>query len=93
MSSEGFTLSEALTIKCYTMVITTINNNKLFIKFDSLVKSGKIYLKDNKDFKSDQFIKNSDFEVMDLSANSEKIHIQIEIGKSKITKTINLKKQ
>ncbi len=74
------------------MIITTVNNNKLFIKFDSLVKSGRIYLKDNKDFKSDQFIKNSDFEVMDLSANSEKIHIQIEIGKSKMTKTINLKK-
>ncbi len=73
------------------MVITTINNNKLFIKFDSLVKKGMISINDNNNFKSDQYIENSDFEVMDLSANSEKIHIQIEVGKKIITKTINLK--
>jgi len=73
------------------MVITTIHNNKLFIKFDSLVKNGIIYIKDNKDFKSNHPIKNSDFEVMDLSTNSEKIHIQIEIGKTIISKTIILK--
>jgi len=73
------------------MVITTINNNKLFIKFDSLVKKGMISINDNNNFKSDQYIENSDFEVMDLSANCEKIHIQIEIGKQIITKTINLK--
>ncbi len=73
------------------MIITTINNNKLFIKFDSLVKKGIIYIKDNKDFKSSHQIENSDFEVMDLSTNSEKIHIQIEIGKTIIAKTIILK--
>ncbi len=50
-----------------------------------------ISINDNNNFKSDQYIENSDFEVMDLSANSEKIHIQIEIGKKIITKTINLK--
>ena len=75
------------------MIITTINNNKLFIKFDSLVRDGVIHITDNKNFKSDQNIKNSDFEVMDLSVNSEKIHIQIETGKQIITKTINLKNQ
>ena len=52
------------------MIITTIHNNKLFIKFDSLVKNGIIYINDNKDFKSDHHIENSDFEVMDLSANN-----------------------
>ncbi len=75
------------------MIIATINNNKLFIKFDSLVKDGVIHITDNKNFKSDQNIENSDFEVMDLSINCEKIHIQIEIGKTIITKTIIVKKQ
>ena len=75
------------------MVITTINNNKLFIKFDSLVKDGVIHITDNKNFKSDKSIKDSDFEVMDLPADSDKIHIRIEIDKEKISKTINLNNQ
>lgn len=75
------------------MIITTISNNKLFIKFDSLVKEGVIYLVDNKNFKAQQNIKSSDFEVLDLPANSDKIHIQIEIEGEKTTKTINLKNQ
>jgi len=75
------------------MIITTISNNKLFIKFDSLVKEGVIYLVDNKNFKTQQNIKSSDFEVLDLPANSDKINIQIEIGEKRITKTINLKNQ
>jgi len=73
------------------MIITTINNNKLFIKFDSLVKDGVIHITDNKKFKSDHNINNSDFEVMDLPANSDKVHVQIEIGKTIISKTIILK--
>jgi hypothetical protein len=75
------------------MIITTIKNNKLFIKFDSLVTEGVIYLVDNQNFKTEQNIKNSDFEVMDLPAKAEKINIQIEIGEQKITKTIILRNQ
>jgi len=75
------------------MIITTISNNKLFIKFDSLVKEGIIYLTDDKNFNTQQNIKSSDFEVLDFPANADKIHIQIEIEEKRITKTINLKNQ
>jgi len=74
------------------MIITTINNNKLFIKFDRLVGTGMIYLSDKKEFNFSQNIKNSDFEVLDLPANIEKIYIQIETGKKSITKTIHINK-
>ena len=74
------------------MVITTINNNKLFVQFDNLVKIGAIHVMNNRNFESVQNIRDSDFEVMDLSSNSDKIYIQIEIDKEKISKTINLKK-
>lgn len=72
------------------MIITTINNNKLFVKFDSLIKEGMICLTDDKNFKLYHKILGSDFEVLDLPAKADKIFIQIETGKNKITKTINL---
>lgn len=72
------------------MIITTIKNNKLFIKFDSLIKEGVIYITDTKNFKTQQNILSSDFEVIDLHTNSDKIHIQIDIGERSITKTINI---
>ena len=72
------------------MIITTIRNNKLYIKFDSLVGEGIIYITDNENFKTQQKIKSSDFEVIDLQANSNKIHIQIEIGGKITTKTIHV---
>ena len=80
-------------IQLNQMIITTINNNKLFIKFDSLVKSGLIHISDNKDFRSDHPIENSDFEMIDLPQNPDKIFIQIEFGKEKFKKTIILKSQ
>ena len=72
------------------MIITTIRNNKLYIKFDSLVGEGIIYITDNENFKTQQKIKSSDFEVIDLKANLDKIHIQIEIGEKITTKTIHV---
>jgi hypothetical protein len=75
------------------VIITTINNNKLFVKFDSLIKEGMICLTDDKNFKLDHKILVSDFEVLDLPAKADKIHIQIETGKNKISKTINLIQQ
>jgi len=72
------------------MIITTINNNKLFIKFDSLVNRGMIEVTDAKEFEKHQNIKNSDFEVIDLPAESDKIYITIDLGDQTITKTINL---
>lgn len=72
------------------MIITTINNNKLFIQFDRLVTKGMIHITDNKNFKSDQKIRNSDFEIMDLPESINKVHIHIVADKTKIFKTINL---
>ena len=72
------------------MIITTIRNNKLYIKFDSLVEEGIIYITDNENFNTQQKIKSSDFEVIDLKANLDKIHIQIEIGEKITTKTIHV---
>lgn len=72
------------------MIITTIRNNKLYIKFDSLVKEGTIKITDNENFNTQQKIKSSDFEVIDLKVNTDKIHIQIEIGGKITTKTIHV---
>ncbi|RLD62435.1 MAG: hypothetical protein DRJ05_00425 [Bacteroidetes bacterium] len=73
------------------MVITTINNNKLFIQFDRLVKNGLVHIYDDKGFEKDKDINNSEFEVVDLPEAIEKIHLEINFDdENKIIKTINL---
>ncbi len=73
------------------MVITTINNNKLFIQLDRLVKNGLIHIYDDKGFEKNQDIINSEFEVIDLPETIEKIHLEIEIdNENKIIKTISI---
>ncbi len=72
------------------MVITTINNNKLFIQLDSLVSKGTITVSDDIGRSESIGIRNSNFEEMDLSSESKKIIIKIETGDETITKTINL---
>ncbi len=71
------------------MVITTINNNKLFIQLDALVSKGKISVSDDKGHSRSIAVKDSNFEEMDLPFESHKIFIKIEIGDETITKTIN----
>lgn len=75
------------------MIITTINNNKLFIQFDRVVKSGLLHIYDDHDFKKDIEITDSEFEVINLPGAVEKIHIEIDIeSENRIIKTINLNK-
>ena len=70
------------------MVITTINNGKLFIQFDSLISSGLISVTDNNSYSKSITISNSNFEVMDLPLGSDTIYIEIIMGEKTITKTI-----
>ncbi len=72
------------------MIITTINNNKLFIQLDSLIKKGTISVSDDKGHQKSIAVRDSNFEVLDLYPGSDKIYITIENGKKTITKTINL---
>ncbi len=72
------------------MVITTINNNKLFIQFDSMIANGLISVSDNNDFTRSIAIVNSNFEAIDLPSVSDKIFITIETDGKTVTKTINL---
>ena len=75
------------------MIITYINNNKLFIQFDKLVKKGLIFLNDDKKFKKYQDINNSEFEIIELPDEQPcKINIQIDIGDIRIFKSIKVKK-
>ena len=68
------------------MIITTINNNKLFIKFDRLVGTGMIYLSDKKEFNFSQNIKNSDLDIA-IIINKDKQKLEI-IKKELIRKSI-----
>ena len=73
------------------MIITTINNNKLFIQFDRLVKNGLIHIYDGNEFEKNKYIKNSEFEVIELPVSIEKIQLEIDYdNKRKISKTISI---
>jgi hypothetical protein len=72
------------------MIITSINNNRLFIQLDTLVSKGKISVSDDKGHSKSIALRDSNFEEMDLSSGARKIFIKIEIGDKTITKTINL---
>jgi len=72
------------------MVITTINNNKLFIQLDRLVSNGTITVSDDNGHSKSITVRNSNFEEIDLSSGVRKIFIKIETGNETITKTINL---
>jgi len=72
------------------MVITTINNNKLFIQLDALVAEGTISVSDDQGHSQSIAVSDSNFEEMDLPFASNKIFVKIETGDETITKTINL---
>ena len=74
------------------MIITTINNNKLYIQFDKLVKTGMIEISDTNTFKKRLSIQNSEFEIIDITKSIGKLSIRINIDNEEQThKTINLK--
>jgi len=73
------------------MIITTINNCKLFIQFDRIVKTGLIHIFDDSKYEKTRKVANSEFEVIDLPKTIDKIHLEINIdNENKIIKTINL---
>ncbi len=72
------------------MIITTINNNKLFIQLDSLISKGTISVSDDKGHQKSIAVRDSNFEEMDLPFESNKVFIKIDTGSETITKTINL---
>jgi len=72
------------------MIITTINNNKLFIQFDRIVKTGQIYIFDDAKYEKKRDIVNTEFEVIDLPKTIDKIHLEIETdNEKKIMKTLS----
>jgi hypothetical protein len=74
------------------MIITTTNNNKIFIQFDRLVKNGLISLNDDSGFEMERDIMDTEFEVFELPENIKTVHLEIYMNNEKIfMKTINLK--
>jgi hypothetical protein len=74
------------------MIITTTNNNKIFIQFDRLVKNGLISLNDNSGFEMERDITDTEFEVFELPENIKTVHLTIYMNNEKtFLKTINLK--
>ena len=75
------------------MIITTINNNKLFIQFDRIVKTGLIHIFDDAKYEKKRKVANSEFEVIDLPKTIDKIHLEINIdNEKKIMKTLSSNK-
>jgi len=72
------------------MILTFVNNHKLFIQFDRIVKKGLIYINDDKQFDEHKEINNSEFEMLELPDKIGKINIRIEIDGLKILRTINI---
>jgi hypothetical protein len=70
------------------MILTYINNRKLFIQFDRVVKYGMIYLNDGYNFNKQTAINNSEFEIIELPDKVKLINIIIETGTKQITRII-----
>ena len=72
------------------MILTFINNHKLFIQFDRIVKKGSIFITDEKQYSFSKEISDSEFEVIDLSEDLLKLKIRISIGNKQIIRTIKI---
>ena len=72
------------------MILTFINNHKLFIQFDRIVKKGSIFITDEKQYSFSKEISDSEFEVIDLSKDLLKLKIRISIGNKQIIRTIKI---
>jgi len=70
------------------MILTYINNRKLFIQFDRIIKTGIISLNDGFNFNKQMAINNSEFEIIELPEKVRTINISIEIGNEQLTRII-----
>jgi hypothetical protein len=72
------------------MILTYINNRKLFIQFDRIIKKGLIYITADGEFEETKKVNNSNFEIIDLPEKIKNIKITINFGKNRIIKTIKI---
>ena len=70
------------------MILTYVNNHKLFIQFDRIIKTGIISLNDGFNFNKQMAINNSEFEIIELPEKVRTINISIEIGNEQLTRII-----
>ena len=70
------------------MIVTFINNHKLYIQFDRVVQKGLIQIESNSEFEETKKVINSDFEIINLPEKITIIKITINIGETKIFRTI-----
>ena len=70
------------------MILTYVNNHKLFIQFDRIIKTGLISLNDGFNFNKQMAINNSEFEIIELPEKVRTINISIEIGNEQLTRII-----
>jgi hypothetical protein len=70
------------------MILTYVNNHKLFIQFDRIIKTGIISLNDGFNFNKKKVINNSEFEIIELPEKVRTINISIEIGNEQLTRII-----
>ena len=70
------------------MILTYVNNHKLFIQFDRIIKTGIISLNDGFNFNKQMAINNSEFEIIELPDKVKLINIIIKTGTKQITRII-----
>jgi hypothetical protein len=72
------------------MLITTVNNNKLYIHFDSIIKNVKVKIINDKNIEKIKELNNTEFGHIDIPKNSKILLIKIIINNTTINKTIKL---
>ena len=71
------------------MIIAAINNNKLFVQFDKIVKTGWIHIRDEFDFDMKKELVKTEFEIMEIPKTSPIIFLDVKIeGEKTIKKTV-----
>ena len=72
------------------MILTYINDHKLFIQFDQVVKNGLLTVDGDISFNKKKIISNSEFEIIELPENIKLIKISIKFGNKQMTRTISI---
>jgi len=72
------------------MILTTIINHQLCIRFDTWVKEGTIIITDDNQYRRLINFTDSDFEIIDIPDNIHHMRVIINIGEEKIIKSLKL---
>jgi hypothetical protein len=72
------------------MLLTYIHNHKLFIQFDRVINKGLIYITGDNEFEETKKVNNSNFEIIALPEKIKNIKITINVGKTRIIRTIKI---